>query len=191
MDKHLRERRNAEEELQLARARAIQSFSALEQSLASLFTHLLGTSPDKAGVVFFKISDARARLDILEALLKKAHGATYNLFWNSIRKLLKDLIQERNQIVHWQTLIHVGNGPRVTLTPPNIWDLDGNTPQKSAVDIQAFESKAVFVTKFLNMFLTLITGALKQVVGEEPWDVLCREAVIYPPPEGHPLALAE
>jgi hypothetical protein len=44
------------QDLQLARARAIQSFAGLEQSLASLFTHLLETSPDKAGVVFLGVA---------------------------------------------------------------------------------------------------------------------------------------
>jgi len=184
----LHQQRKAGEELQLARAKAIQSFATLEQSLASLFTHLLSTSPEKAGVVFFKISDSRARLDIIEALLKKTHEGRYNLFWNSMRKLLKELIQERNQIVHWQTAIHIGNEPaKVTLIPPNIWDLDANSHQKSAEDMRAFETKTNFVTRFLNMFLVLINGSLKKVEAEAPWDVLCRQAVTYPPPKDHPL----
>jgi hypothetical protein len=65
-------------------------------------------------------------------------------------------------------------------------DLDANTPQKSAEDMRGFETKTNFVTRFLNMFLMLISGSLK-VEAASPWNVLCSQTVTYPPPNNHPL----
>jgi hypothetical protein len=58
-------------------------------------------------------------------------------------------------------------------------------------ELKAFASECDFVTRSLNMFLLLLTGALKRNGSEQPWYDLCRKPMTYPPPDKHPLSKAE
>jgi RecB family exonuclease len=96
----------------VARANAIQAYAKLEFSLSIVFSRLLGTQPDIAGLVFFRITNTYQRNGILEDLKKHRFGNEYNLFWNSIMKIIRQIDQRRNEIVHW----HVVNdlSPRIS-----------------------------------------------------------------------------
>jgi hypothetical protein len=91
------------DKLWAARAKAIQEYASLEQSLCSLFAYLGGIQQDIAGIIFFKITSAQARNSILERLFKKKFGDQFNLFRSSLIRRLTSIDNERNAIVHWNT----------------------------------------------------------------------------------------
>jgi hypothetical protein len=116
----------------LARGRAIEAYAIYEQSLARLYAELLGVSLDYAGITFFRINNARARLAIIERLIHKRHGSQYSKFWNSLRRLLRGLDERRNQIVHWTSVDEISDAGRLhTLAAPNFLD---SFEQKVKVD---------------------------------------------------------
>ena len=67
------------------RARAIEAYAKVEQSLNMLFAHLLGTTPEISGIVFFRLTSTHGRNWIIEALLEKRHGDKYAAYWHGIR----------------------------------------------------------------------------------------------------------
>src|SRR4051794_30862433 len=85
----------------VVRAAAIQSYADLEQGTCRLFAHLTGLSDRVAGIIFFKLSNARSRLAILERLKRLKYGNTFSLYFNSLTKEIQRLDGTRNNIVHW------------------------------------------------------------------------------------------
>src|SRR5579864_9620807 len=79
------------------RGHAIQAYAGLEQSLCRIFAYLTGMPLDVAGIIFFKIVSAGTLFSILEKLMRKKHGETYALFWNSYLKTLRKASEERNE----------------------------------------------------------------------------------------------
>jgi hypothetical protein len=116
----------ATRKLQIARADAIQSYTGLEQTLCELFSYLSDTNPAVAGTIFFRLTNASSRSDILHKLMRMKHGDEYRLFFNSVLKLVRLMDGIRNEIIHWHMLGFGGEGPdgkplfrEMTLTPPN------------------------------------------------------------------------
>ena len=68
--------------LRIARALAIEHYARLEHSLCSLFAILLSSPIDKAAIVFFKLSNFRARNSIISELFDKHFRGRYDAFWN-------------------------------------------------------------------------------------------------------------
>jgi len=173
----------------IARATAIAWYTHIEKSLASFFAHLMGVSEDYAGVSFFRINNARARNAMLERLLKKRHGGTYNIFWNSLVKQLQALDETRNQIVHWTTVTHMSDKGRdaVTLIPPNHWDRDWGNPGAPEITVEhlyEFILKCDFYSRMFNIFTWTLSG---QREVDPTWQQIFQQPVIYPPPNSHPL----
>src|SRR5437588_2076306 len=124
-----------DQRLKIARADAIEAYSNLELALCRLLALLLGTKVDLAGIVFFRINNTRARSAALDSLLRHKYGTKYNLYWNSVFKLITQLDNERNQIVHWRTQLdlHWGRKKQLSsvtakLMPPNMWDTRPKRP---------------------------------------------------------------
>jgi hypothetical protein len=172
----------------ITRASAIATYASVEQSLADLFSYLLGTPPDYSGVPFFRINNARARNDILERLLKKRHGPKHNLFWNCLVKYLREVDAIRNQIVHWGMLgvynRKDGTLIRIRLIPPNYWDRDANTPKLTKEDIEAFSEKCAFLIRALDLLRDVASGKTQDRASLD----ICRQPITYPPPGNHPLS---
>jgi hypothetical protein len=99
--------------LRIARALAIEAYAALESALVVLFARLLDTTNDKAAIIFFKITNANARNEILGGLLEETHQSKYHTYWHGqagaqgqkkitgLLALIPQLDQQRNFIVHW------------------------------------------------------------------------------------------
>ncbi len=177
--------------LHVARAKAIEQYSALEQSLCRVFGRALGTEPDYAGIVFFKITSARGRLAMIEKLLRKRLGDRYaSLFWNPAISAIKVLDQKRNEIVHWTTLVHIGDTlPIVHLVPPNLYDLrPGRSPYWDADKLNEFKGECDYYSRLLNMYWmnVLTTDAPEDL--RRPWLDRFQQAQPYPPPDTHPLS---
>ncbi len=183
----------------LARGRAVESYALFEQSLASLYAGLMGILPAYAGITFFRISNARSRLAILERLLEKRHGATYDIFWTSISGKLQALADERNRIVHWTSVAEIGlhgGGQQPTrlstLAPPNIWDRTVNTPKIVIEDLFDFILKCDYYSRLINLFWLLTSGEMERLQTHNPeviatWREIFQKQVVYPPPSTHPL----
>ena len=138
-----------------ARGHAIQAYANLEQSLCSLFAYFTGIERSVAGIIFFKITAARSRDSILEKLLKEKHGTKYTVFWNSITKLLGQLADERNHIVHWNAIpVFSDSGfTSMELMPPNaLSSVDSNTPRIDTAGLAEFIRKCDFVCRLCNIF---------------------------------------
>ena len=99
------------------RAKAIQCYASLEQSLCRLLASLGNMEPEVAGIIFFKISSADSRNKIIEKLFKRRHNGQYNLFINSLITQLRPVDIKRNEIVHWNTAQNI-SGPS-----PSDWSL--------------------------------------------------------------------
>ncbi|HEV2973046.1 MAG TPA: hypothetical protein VGY55_23975 [Pirellulales bacterium] len=173
------------------RGLAIQSHASLEQSLCSLLATFGDIREDVASVIFFKISNARARDDILEKLLKKKYGEKHAVFWHSVKILNGQVTQVRNEIVHWNVVNCVGdNGQELRLMPPAFWDVNPNSPYKTIADLNDFRVKCGFMGRLCNMFRFFLMPDRPPVWTPEQlqtWTDIFRQAVAYPPPDTHPL----
>jgi hypothetical protein len=171
----------------IARATSIEQYANIEQALVALCAHLMGVTVDVAGVPFFQMNNARARLIMLERLLKKRHGSEFNVFWNSLQKQLREMDNTRNQIVHWITekTVTSDNESWTCLVGANYWDRTENSPKLRLDDLYDFILKCDFIYHLLQHFTWVISKSSKMI--HPTWPAICHEEVVYPPPETHPL----
>lgn len=183
-------------EFTLIRGQCLVAYAFVENSLVSLFAHLMGTTRDYAGVSFFKMNNARARNATLERLLKKRHGSAHNIFWNSYSEQLRGLDAKRNNIVHWATKSENISGQpisRVVLIPPNYEDGNENTPEIELENLIEFIERCDFLARLTEMFLFILGTRLAYVNRDEAnkilstWQEIFQRPIAYPPPEAHPL----
>ena len=173
----------------IARSSAIQQYATLEQSLCQLFSSLLGTAQNLGAIVFFKITAARFRLEIIEKLIKKTGKIEYLEYWKGVQVGCNKLDNTRNNIIHWNistdlNLTEAGTEvTAVSLIAPNFWDFD----MSGAVTLEKlanFASEADFISRSLNIFHSHVFGGLDQ---GDAWREIFRKPLVYPPQEGHPL----
>lgn len=174
----------AEHAFSAERGFGIAQYAYYEEALCTLYAHLLGVTPAVAGITFFRINNARARVDILEKLLSHAHGLKYRRFWASMKSGLRRLDETRNRVVHWTTIVTHAETPVVSLNPPNHWDANENTPSMLIEDLAAFADECQFFCNTLAYFTYHLEG--KSFV-TAAWAEVFEQSVQYPPPENHPL----
>ena len=186
---------NQMHEFMIARAGAVQAYATIEQSLCTIFASMLQVPNAYAGVVFFRMSTARARNATVEALVRKRLGSEFNPFMNSIVAMLKQIDQRRNEIVHWHMVHSVSSQPQGplahswSLTPPNFWDMSASTPKINISDLEDFSSKCDVIHRALNMFhvATNPSFALPDET-RQSWLERFRQPLAYPLPDTHPLS---
>jgi hypothetical protein len=180
-------------ELYVARSHAIEAYAVLENSLASLFTHLSETPTKIGGIIFYRIVNTRSRNTIIEQMLHERRGTDYNAFWNSVAKLIQGLDQKRNEIIHWHTVQSLAadeNGTPISsfnLMPPNFWSFNQRTPVHNAKTLTEFSDECDVVSRGLNMFGAFLAGQLPAEI-EQLWREIFQQPLVYPLPEGHPLS---
>jgi hypothetical protein len=187
--------------LQIARANAIQAYANVEQSLSMLFSHLLGTTMQKAGVVFFRITNSHSRNTIISSLLTLQYGNSFDAFWHGqnhqpgMLTLVRQLDSRRNEIVHWHVSdnVHLDGETQMrhqTLNPPNFWAQSGASI--TVADLVEFCRKADFVQRSLTFFwITMHNPSLDNPLPENallPWRDIFSRPVSYPPQDTHPLS---
>jgi hypothetical protein len=175
----------------LSRATAIQAYAKLEFSLSMIFSQWLGTTQDLGGLVFFGITNTHSRNRILDKLKRKRFDKQYNLFWNSLKGLISQLDQRRNEIVHWHVINNIDlslphrEASRLTLSPPAGWAIQP-TASINENDLAEFISKCDFAQRLVTMFSVLGTehaGTLTQT-----WPGIFQQPIEYPPQDTHPLS---
>lgn len=178
--------------LHIMRGAALDSYSAVEASLCRLFAHLLGTDDEAAGTVFYRINNARSRNTMIEKLLKQRHGAEFNLFWNSLERLLRTIAETRNSTVHWQTVIEIGDtGVQGYLHPPNIAAGLRTDNVIRLPELQEFRDKCSFISRSINIFKTVLGGWPAEKLEPDTLQAyreICLQPITYPPPDNHPLS---
>jgi hypothetical protein len=184
---------SAERKLQLARAEAIQSYADLEQALCALFSYVSDTNPQVAGTIYFKITNSRARSDILAKLLRMKHKDTYNLFFNSLNKMIGEIDGKRNSVIHWHMLGIGDSGRRgqprfreMVLLPPNFWTIDENTPSYNISSLNQFKTQCDYLAWATNSFVNKLNR--REVLGVASPDIFQQPLNYPPPPPDSPLA---
>jgi hypothetical protein len=181
---------DVETALLLARARAIEAYANLEQSLSTLFAQLLGARRDLAGIVFFRIVSSRARNAIIEQLLRRVAPEEHKPYWLSLLKMIGPVDQQRNEIVHWHAMARIGDVVERVLTPPNFWIMNDSTPSYTSRAMDEFSDKCHFISRSLNMYyLYMVRDQYPAEIFSEhgPWLGIFQQEATYPPPDTHPL----
>lgn len=184
------DRQAATHPLWAQRGHAIQAYANLEQALCALMAQF-GSMPSRtAGTIFFRISNTRTRLRIIEELMKASVGNPYPDFWKQAQSLVGGLDGQRNEIVHWHTVQDVHMTEKgatltgLTLVPPNF--LAQSTAAHTVETMKAFVQKCAFTSSLLNMYGALLGGHLSGDA-EKAWRDIFRQMIVYPPPSSHPL----
>lgn len=189
-----KKRLDSEAKLQLARAKAMDGYAMLEQGLCGVFARAGDMRDEVAGVVFYRLTNTRSRLAIIDKLVRIKLGkddAKHRPFVNSVIKAVKALDQTRNEVAHWHPAVHIYADPdethtayEVELMPPNFWGWDSNTPSHSDATLTAFADECDAYARALNLFAEVLRGE-RQL---PPSLDIFREPLVYPLPAGHPLA---
>lgn len=183
----------ADARFKMARADAIDAYSGLEIAFARLFAVVLGTKPDLAGVVLFRVGNSRARNNMIEQLIKRKYGSKHNSYWNSVFKLVGQLDHTRNEIVHWtiNVLPNFNRSGKLTsatvlLVPPNIWDRRRGKQKLTERDLKAFALKCEFAEAAVWSFV-MFALAPRNRKRRAVWLNIFQQPLVYPPPEAHPI----
>lgn len=176
------------------RAKAIQSYAMLEQSLCFLFSHVGDMDRQVAGIIFFKIASADARVKIIEKLFRRKFGEEFRPFINCLVAQLRPIDIKRNQIVHWNASNIIGGpDPRdwsLVLIPPNYFQTDTNFPRVETLDLLGFTQECGFYSRIINMFCasTHPEHGANMGVEAERWKSVFNKPIAYPPQGDHPFA---
>lgn len=185
------QRRASQDPIWTWRGHAIGAYAALEACLCNLLTFVGDMKQDVAGVIFYKITNADARNAILERLIRKKFGNTYNLFWNSYFRELKKIDKARNEIVHWAAMNQINNimedtfEIEVTLRPGNFWDgvNEPGAPRLTSNDLIEFIQKCDVYSRACNGFSISMRDDVPAALRD-----IYLQPLTYPLPAGHPLA---
>ncbi len=183
-----------------ARAEALENYVLVEQSICDTFIKLSGATNEAGSLIFFKLNNARTRVQILEKLLKPKFYPEYKLFWRSALAAVRQLDETRNQVVHWQTTcksrikggtLDLTAAPEdAWLNPPTHWWGHRNDTKLTANEIFLFVSRCQFVSRHINLF-NMIFGGKSHIesFGEtfEAWRKRFLQSIPDPPPKDHPL----
>ena len=184
----------ADARLKIARAEAIDAYSGLEIALSRLFAHLLGITAKSAGIVLFRIGNARARNKMIELLIKGKYGPKHSLFWNSLFKFINQLDQTRNEVVHWHMLVapNFGRSGKLTsatvkLIPPNIWDRRRKKQSLTERDLYDFALKCDFADAAVWSFVRFVAVPRSNRKWRAAWRDIFQRPLAYPPAGTHPI----
>ncbi|MBN8912187.1 MAG: hypothetical protein J0H65_09060, partial [Rhizobiales bacterium] len=114
-------------------------------------------------------------------------------FWNPVFKALNLIDQKRNEIVHWTTLVSIGDAVGVSLVPPNIYDLLADQPAQpwDIARLGAYSDECSFYLRLINMFGFWTFSEMKVAdidAQRKTWLDIFQQAPVYPPPDNHPLS---
>lgn len=187
----------------IARSKALEQYSALEHALLMLFAALLETRPELAAQVFYRLG-AAGRNRMFEALLHRKFDDKYDAYWygtsdnrdTGLMRMIRSLDDRRHQFAHWKLSAFVypeGQKERdgVYLVKPEHGFSAAEPHQVSKEHMEEFVERAHFVTVNVINFAGLAAGS--PYVGadrgrRDTWLEIFSRPILYPPPQGHPLA---
>jgi hypothetical protein len=183
-----------QDQIWINRGKAIQAYAILEQALCFALSSLAEIKYDVAATIFYKITNTGSRSGILERLLHKKHGPTFNLFWNAYFKDLRQIDLKRNAIVHWLTAQNAAFNTHqmmivgLALIPPAAISDGGPTEQIGLRGLIDFTRKCLIYSRLCHMFF--MTTSTTHPVDESTrgtWLDIFQQPLVYPLPADHPL----
>jgi hypothetical protein len=125
-------------------------------------------------------------------MLVTNHGTTYSHFWNSVKKIIDQISQKRNEIVHWHTTANIGDSgfTHLALSPGNFLSYDANTPTITTADLNDFTSTCAFLSRLLNMFDVYVDPTIRSHLppaDAQTWRDIFEQALPCPIPSTHPV----
>ena len=181
-----------------ARGQAIQAYAILEQELCHLFRLTSKVSKEAAAIVFYKITNYRARNDILEKLIKETHGNKYSLFWNSFFNYLRTADLTRNELIHWLSAVNVAKNQfgqtmiGVNLVSPQSLPKKERGELRTLNDVNAFIEKCIIMSAICTQFNLRqarpdLSDFFEKAGKDDPWQSIFLQELVYPLPSDHPL----
>jgi hypothetical protein len=197
---------NYKDVFRIERAMAIEAYAQLEAQYAYILADLLGTTHDRAGVIIFRITNARSRRKIVEDLVRSTYKAEHAPFWFGVSGKKKDvsrgviawaamLDEERNSIVHWIETDNAWGDPAsgtrrwIDLRRHNWMYDDKKSDPISLEHLTRFREKCNFARLLLFYFLQ--SKKEKPSLTDEElsaWGDVFHQPVLYPPSDDHPIA---
>jgi hypothetical protein len=194
--------------LHFRRAQAIDAYAGVEQSLCRLLSALLNVDWQAAAIIFYNVQNSHARNRIFDDLLTKRHGSKYETWWSGVANthprrglsnLIRQLDQDRNEIVHWhigQKLSEDERGWPALQKPRAVQLIEPHMKSLSALELVAFIEKSSFVERSLNLFCSIAAGVDEVNYDRtdpyawrvESWLQIFQQPALYPPPDTHPLS---
>ena len=147
-----------------ARLAALKQYSDLERELSMVMRYALGTDHQAAVVVYYGITNTRARYAIIGKLLGTRDNGAYRKSWECIERWLTPCDTDRNQLIHWSegeaTIIDFQlEGPTAISTHKVLRHPSGGgpkSPHHSERDIWIKRDKMRVMLQIVNRFgLTL------------------------------------
>ncbi len=174
-----------------ARGHAINSYASIEQSLCFLLSIVGKMEPEVAHIIFFRINNSRARLEMIETLLARIYEGKYEKFWTSFKKLIAPLDQKRNNIVHWFVVSNIGDHASVQLTlrPAGFHYDFSNKKEINLQELHQFIRMCDFASRLCNCFCIYLSPPepLTQSDMHDPWAEVFSRAIPSPLPSDFPI----
>lgn len=87
--------------------KAVDLYTRVEAAQADILQSILKVKPAPASVLFYSVRSVRTQCEMIDALLRFAHGDKFKAFWTKCSTFLFKLSLYRNAIVHWHPHIDV------------------------------------------------------------------------------------
>jgi hypothetical protein len=177
----------------ILRAQAIGGYSDLEQAFCSCLAHFAGTSGLVAATIYFRVSAARSRSEIIDKLKRQKLGVIFTGYWDSALALGRQLDEDRNKIVHWSVAAAIFHSEDdkpyfdVALKPPNYWVWSEGSDEIFSEELDRFSARCEFLCRSLLMLLDFLDGKIEGPA-HETWREIFQQQLVYPPPPDHPLS---
>jgi hypothetical protein len=175
------------------RGRAIDAYAQVEHQLCQLMAVLLNSEVELVSIVFFKNTSADAQTKIIQDLLKAKYGEQYTTFWNSFGKLHGGLAIQRNNIVHWTSVVQatLDNKYSKTVLQKGTTIYKGGPPPEQ-IDTEKmidFIKKCTYLGRACFAFTYwLQTGTAPDVpAGVRTWSETFQQQLTWPSQADHPL----
>lgn len=166
------------------RGRAIQAYANVERALYRLFLHWTGVDEATGSATFYgKLMNTQVRDAVLHTLRLGHHKHDHEPFWDSAQKLLQDLTEQRNNIVHWYaTVVGTPSGEAsLELVPVRESNPDPRVPGIKADDLREFTQKCLFLAEALTRFWNLVGKLGPSAQVKKQWLPSFEQPLTYPP----------
>jgi hypothetical protein len=168
---------------------SIQAYSGLEQSMCTLFATLSGMSSEIANILFYKIQSSRLRDLFLENLVKNKYGNKYDKFWDSLSRLIGQVTERRNQIIHGRAGVHP-EAVEIRLVLPHLRDIKDMDLYINTSHLSEFIDQCRYLSTLMQGFWTIndqwwcdrMDPAILKT-----WQGIYQQEVTYPAPSTHPI----
>jgi hypothetical protein len=161
----------------IARAKAINTYAALEAMMAWLFSYLMKADERKSYYVFSRLVAPREKRRVLSKLMQISYPGTYTIFFRSLMARIGELDTPRNKIVHWLAVNTASGGEQIETLETE--------------EMRQFTEKADFL-RLVTYYFVVYLKNFKNLSTEREWlswREIFQQQCKHPPQMDHPLVL--